>query len=111
MTDYNDGLWHGWNGGECPVHPDSVVDVAHADRGVVCGETAEQFFWSGENCRIIAFRVITPYQAPREFWAVGMHLYETRVGAERFCTALDRDYPGQGYGDTSRIIKLVEVKE
>ena len=23
---YNDGKWHGWNGGECPVHPKTVVD-------------------------------------------------------------------------------------
>ena len=24
---YNDGRWHGWNGGECPVHPETVVVV------------------------------------------------------------------------------------
>ena len=24
MVDYNDGNWHGWDGGECPVHPESV---------------------------------------------------------------------------------------
>ena len=27
MTDYNDGKWHGWNGGECPVHPESELKV------------------------------------------------------------------------------------
>ena len=27
MTNYNDGRWHGWNGGECPVHPETVVVV------------------------------------------------------------------------------------
>lgn len=111
MTDYNDGLWHGWNGGECPVHPRSVVDVAHEDRGIVCGETAEQWFWNGKGCRIIAFRVITPYQAPREFWAVGSQLFNNRVGAEDFCARLDGCYTGKDYGGTSSIIKLVEVKE
>lgn len=71
MTDYNDGKWHGWNGGECPVHSESVVDIAHTVRGVVSGETAEQWFWEGEKCCIIAFRVVKPYvepPKPREFW-------------------------------------------
>lgn len=26
MTNYNDGKWHGWDGGECPVHHESVVE-------------------------------------------------------------------------------------
>ena len=26
MTSYNDGKWHGWNGGECPVHPETEVE-------------------------------------------------------------------------------------
>ena len=31
MTNYNDGKWHGWNGGECPVHPKSMVDAVWHD--------------------------------------------------------------------------------
>lgn len=31
MTNYNDGKWHGWNGGKCPVHPESIVQVQFAD--------------------------------------------------------------------------------
>jgi hypothetical protein len=27
---YIEGKWYGWNGGECPVHPEAVVDVAVA---------------------------------------------------------------------------------
>jgi hypothetical protein len=27
MTDYNDGEWHEWNGGECPVDPRAWVEV------------------------------------------------------------------------------------
>lgn len=27
MTDYNDGKIHGWNGGDCPVHPETEVLV------------------------------------------------------------------------------------
>ncbi len=26
MTDWNNGQIHGWNGGDCPVHPETVVE-------------------------------------------------------------------------------------
>lgn len=71
MVDYNDGNWHGWTGGECPVHPESVVDVCLIGRACVEGETAEQWFWDAERTRIRAFRVTEPYAEPpkpREFW-------------------------------------------
>lgn len=25
MTNWNDGTIHGWNGGDCPVHPETLV--------------------------------------------------------------------------------------
>ena len=71
-TNYNDGNWHEWNGGVCPVHPKSVVDVCLIDRACVEGETAKQWFWDAEQTRIRAFRVTKPYvepPKPREFWA------------------------------------------
>lgn len=119
MTDYNDGNWHGWSGGKCPdsIHPQSVIEYAW--RSVSEGKSGVSIRPAGIDeketspawSRIIAFRVITPYQAPREFWAVGMHLHWSRAEAEEFCALLERDYPGQGYSNTSRIIKLVKVKE
>lgn len=39
MSDYYDGCWHGWNGGECPVHPETIIDVCLYDDGEVTGET------------------------------------------------------------------------
>lgn len=27
MTDYRDGYWHRWNGGECPVNPKDKVII------------------------------------------------------------------------------------
>ena len=119
MTDYNDGKWHAWMGGECPdsIHPQSVIQYAWVSvsedksgvsvRPAGIDENDESPAWS----RIIAFRVITPYQAPREFWVVGMQLFGIRAKAEEFCALLEANYPGKGHGDTSRIIKLVEVKE
>jgi hypothetical protein len=65
MTDYNDGNWHGWNGGECPVHPQTEVSATH-----VCGTTL--ILWPA--CRVdweqpLLFRVTKPEpKQPREFW-------------------------------------------
>jgi hypothetical protein len=94
MTDYNDGNWHGWNGGECPVHPDSEVEaVYHTISAPVAGlrcdrRQARQFVWDAPVTSIIAFRVTKPYREPREIWVNEGHdgwwgyAYETRTMAE-----------------------------
>ena len=73
MTDYNDGKWHGWNGGECPVHPESVVSIVLENGSVYHNQRADDWdFSNGEDCLpIIAFRVTKPYvepRKPREWW-------------------------------------------
>lgn len=81
MTDYkdcNDGKWHGWNGGECPVHPESVVQVM--TYGGSSGEaTARDWDWKCNLAPIIAFRVIKEYKGPREFWVFVNGHGDTRV--------------------------------
>jgi len=73
MTDYNDGEWHGWNGGDCPVHPDTVV-VACFQTQTGSTRMASEFNWSsGLLAPITSFRVTKPYVEPkvaREFWLV-----------------------------------------
>lgn len=68
VTDYNDGNWHGWTGGECPVHPKSAVDVKFNDGEEYEGRGAGGWVWKGTLDKIIAFRVTKPYVEPREFW-------------------------------------------
>lgn len=69
MTDYNDGKWHGWNGGERPVHPETAVEVAVADTKPYIQESlAGDWFWGDGHAPIIAFRVVKEYREPREFW-------------------------------------------
>lgn len=72
MTDYNDGKWHGWNGGECPVHGQSVVEIAYRSYdGVSIGQDkndAAAFEWGCDESPIIAFRVVEPYREPRVIW-------------------------------------------
>ena len=67
MTNYNDGKWHGWNGGECPVHTHSLIDVTFGD-GWCRGRYPDEFCWDHKEKPIIAFRVVKPYCEPREFW-------------------------------------------
>jgi hypothetical protein len=71
MINYNDGKWHGWNGGECPVHPQSVVEAIWDD-GSGAGYIAEadQLGWGTSETPPCVFRVVKPYTDPREGYAV-----------------------------------------
>ena len=118
MTDYNDGEWHEWSGGECPVHRKSTIegywrigdqtDTASAvyNLGRAGGLN---FSWDGET-RLGLFRVIKPYTEPREWWTVGLHMFETPEKAQSFLESLDANYPGLGYGKQP-IIHVREVTE
>ena len=78
MTDYNDGNWHGWNGGECPVHKESEVVVRFRDRNEETedNDVGKPAYWwafrhDGGGDDIIAFRVTKVYREPREWWLYG----------------------------------------
>jgi hypothetical protein len=67
MTDYNDGKWHGWNGGECPVDPQAVVDVVSINYVGSPERDASNYALAADHCwvhdddgDIIAFRVVKP---------------------------------------------------
>lgn len=69
MTNYNDKQIHGWNGGDCPVHPETVV--GYWLRAGFAGEgTAKYWGWDHKDSDndIIAFRVMKEYVEPREWW-------------------------------------------
>lgn len=82
MTDCEVGKWNGWNGGECPVHPDTVVQVQRRDetREQVEAESpssahrANEWDWACDGVAgdIIAFRVVKEHKEQREFWAFMM---------------------------------------
>lgn len=70
MSEYNDGKWHGWNGGDCPVHPKTLVEIVVRKGGHRFNDAveAERPLWKHNNMSgdIVAFRVVK--RAPREFW-------------------------------------------
>ncbi len=69
--DYNDGNWHGWNGGECPVHSETVVEYVYMSEGAPINEqdAAKHIRWdNGFLFPVIAFRIIKEHREPREWW-------------------------------------------
>lgn len=95
MTNYNGGQWHIWNGGECPVHPETVVQVQmeNETREQVKAESpssyhcAREWIWGWDDCNgsnIIAFRVIKEHKEPREFWVCHDEVFGSRVMAENW---------------------------
>ena len=107
MTDYNDGNWHGWNGGECPVHPETTVEVRYEDGsydGIVIAKGCEYGWAKLANKRgICAFRVIKEHREPREVWVVWNHSYDTEAKALDFAQQMEASAPGNGYGDTKPV--------
>jgi hypothetical protein len=70
---YIEGQWYGWNGGECPVHPETVVDVAvAATKGFIDlyeSRLAGDFGWSPtKRSPIITFRVVKHHVEPKVVW-------------------------------------------
>ena len=68
---YEENVWHGWNGGECPVHPKTIVEILFYD-GVTAeswsdSDMAGDFDWSlAASVLPVAFRVIKEHREPRE---------------------------------------------
>ena len=97
MTDYNDGNWHGWDGGECPVHHKTVVEAVWHDprmeRAGMSGprpakvENEPTLAW----VHVVKFRVVKEYPERREFWIVGAYAFESHREAKiawPFCTPI-----------------------
>lgn len=107
MTDYNDGKWHGWNGGECPVHSKSIVEVVTHLHGKI-GECAASTkgWWANHSNPIIAFRVIKPHREPREFYIA--HEFEgSRLVL--FKSKAQAQESGWGGDDGMELIHVCEV--
>lgn len=108
MVDYNDGKIHGWNSGECPIHPQSVVQFWLRE-GVFGKDSALELEWEWEDnfaeYDIIAFQVLKQYVEPKTIWAneyqSGTLAYYTKEEADR----------NAGYSVTRKAVKYVEVQE
>lgn len=90
---YIEGQWYGWNGGECPVHPDTVVDVILRNSNAIdafsCNnEYAGEWDWD-DALPIIAFRVVKHHVEPKIVWVNeydqdGWNVHQTKEDAEKY---------------------------
>lgn len=105
--DYNNGQIWGWNGGECPVHPETMVEAWFRGGGSSV-TVANRLFWtpSDKGGDIIAFKVVKPYVEPKVIW-VNEHNSLLWVAHQSEQSARD-----DAVSSATRIaVKYVEVKE
>ena len=110
MTEYVTGQIYGWNGGECPVHPETKIKI-WTRNGLVDPDAityGECCVWKhmGTGYDIVCFQVITPYAEPKviyvnEYVCGLVSAYRTEEEAKRL-----------GHMNNTRVaVKYVEVKE
>jgi hypothetical protein len=104
MTDYNDGKWHGWNGGECPVHPKSKCEFIYPAQDM----QNESPYWSVGVAKprtwgsTFLFRVVKPAPPkPREWWLCGRNFFPTKLDAQEWSATMHPDH--------NKIIRVIEV--
>lgn len=102
MTNYNDGCWHGWNGGECPVHPETLVEVMLQSGFNDSGVGSTDWDWGICKNPIIAFRVVKEYKEPREVWLV-----ETDGAPRAFTNKHRAERYAEGYGFAAVLFREV----
>ena len=56
MSDENWGEWHGWNGGECPVDGDTVIQAVFSD-GTAGENKASVYGWKTNATPPVAYRI------------------------------------------------------
>ena len=106
--DWNDGTIHGWNGGDCPVHPETVVHAwFRSSVNKQC--KADYLRWYKDanflNTDIIAFQVVKEYVEPKVIWVneypAGNASYKSEEAARK----------SAGTAATRIAVKYVEVRE
>jgi hypothetical protein len=108
MNDYENGQIWGWNGGECPVHPKSEVNVWL--RGTVgsSDSSADQLWWGhqGDDGDIVCFQVTKVHVEPKTIW-----VNEYKDGIFHAYDAKEKAMAWAKLSAISTAAKYVEVKE
>jgi len=70
MNDYENGEIWGWNGGKCPVHPDSEVICWVRSSVFTIDTEAGLVNWEhlDDELDIVCFQVTKPYAEPETIW-------------------------------------------
>ena len=107
-TDYNNGQIFGWNGGDCPVHPETVVKFWMREDGASPCCRASELDWKHLQMSfdIIAFQVVKQHVEPKVIWVnetkgVVYEAYTSEEAARRIVY----------FSTTRTAVKYVEVKD
>lgn len=119
MNDYNNGKVWGWNGGECPVHPETVVKYWMYNGHSAEETTSKNMRWShnGSEGDIIAFQVVKAYVEPKVIWVneyadEDWYVYMNEGKAKIAAAAHSQAHRAQRHRRRARIaVKYVEVKD
>lgn len=108
MTDYNNGQIHGWNGGECPVHPETVVNT-WCRNGLYQRTEAGEYWWEHRDSDgdIVAFQVVKACVEPKVIWV--NEYADGQYGAHNTKEKAERNASGDLA--TRIAVKYVEVKD
>jgi hypothetical protein len=103
-VDYNDGNWHRWGGGDCPVHPETEVELMPLNpydttmRPNTVSATAIHVDW-GVNCDIpiVSFCVTKEFikpKEPRELWVSrnDYQAHDTEADAQEYDRVLGHNH-------------------
>jgi hypothetical protein len=107
VTNWNDGTIHDWNGGDCPVHPKTMVEYWMRRNGASeCN--AGNLVWDHDETAgdIIAFRVVERHVEPKVIW-----VNEYEGGIRIAYDSEDEAKEGAGSGAIRIAVKYVEVRE
>lgn len=108
MNDYNNGEIWGWNGGECPVHPESEVMFWFRGMSGCVNDAATAHSWQHRKYvgDIIAFQVTKPYVEPKVIWVNEYH-----HGGGLVYTSEEEAKSDAGKAVKRISVKYVEAKE
>jgi hypothetical protein len=107
MSDYNDGKIHGWNGGDCPVHPNTKVR-AWLHCGLTLEVRAGDRKWRHRHVSadIIAFQVVEVHAEPKTIW-----VNEYSDGTMAAHRTEDSAKKHAGHNATRIAVKYVEARD
>ena len=63
--------WYGWNCGECPVHPETVIETFGENGLEIQMAKRVRWNWVNDIDGFVAFRIVKLYvepKRPREWW-------------------------------------------
>jgi hypothetical protein len=108
MTNYNDGKIHGWNGGDCPVHPETEVRAWRRNLGLPILWQAKLISWRHDygDADIIAFQVVKQHVEPKVIW-----VNETKGGGLVTFTSKEAALRYVSPHDVRIAVKYVEARD